>query len=70
MIDLKGLMKHGIYSYNFSLIINIDRCILSSQILFLLLLSHRRCLSQHKLRFWTGIRQKIRCEIILVGMDS
>ena len=38
----------------------------SSQILFLLLL----CLSLHKLKFWTGIRQKIRCGMVLVGMDS
>ena len=28
------------------------------------------CLSQHKLKFWTGIRQKIRCGMVLVGMDS
>ena len=28
------------------------------------------CLSQHKIKFWTGIRQKIRCGMVLVGMDS
>ena len=37
----------------------------SSQTLFSLLL----CLSQHKLKFWTGIRQKIRCGMVSVGMD-
>ena len=31
---------------------------------------NRRCLSQQKLKFWTGIRQKIRCGMVLVGMDS
>ena len=38
--------------------------------IFFLLLSHQRCLSRHKLKFWTGIRQKIRCGMVLVGMDS
>ena len=46
----------------------IRTCSYSSQILFSLLLSHH--LSQHKLKFWTGIRQKIICGIVLVGMDS
>ena len=26
--------------------------------------------AMHKLKFWTGIRQKIRCGMALVGMDS
>ena len=26
-----------------------------------------RCLSHHKLKFWTGIRQKIRCGMVYIG---
>ena len=59
----------GFFAYTFSLIlIYFTKYPYSSQILFSLLLS--RCLSQHKLKFWTGIRQKIRCGMVLVGMDS
>ena len=32
-------------------------------------ISSCRCLSQHKLKFWTGIQQKIRCGKVLAGMD-
>ena len=32
--------------------------------------SASRGLSQHTLKFWTVIRQKIRCEMVLVSIDS
>ena len=49
----------GVFVYTFSLIlIYFTRYSYSSQILFSLLLSR---LSQHKVKFWTGIRQKISC---------
>ena len=62
----------GFFAYTFSLIlIYFTKYSYSSQILFSLLLSISscRCLSQHKLKFWTGIRLKIKCGMVLVGMD-
>ena len=56
------------------LIINIDRCLLTKSVFplkYLFFFCYLiRCLSQHKLKFWTGLRQKIRCGMVLVGMDS
>ena len=51
-------------------VINIDVFLTNSILPLKSFSSSARCLSQHKLKLWTGIRQKIRCGVVLVGMDS
>ena len=62
----------GFFAYTFSLIlIYFTKYPYSTQILFFFCsLIRCRCMRQHKLKFWTGIRPKIRCRMVLVVMDS
>ena len=54
----------------FIIIINIDRNLLTKSIVPLNTFSSG-CLSQHKLKFWTGIcQQKIRWGMVVAGVDS
>ena len=72
-VDIYSLTRYGIYSYRCFLIINIDRCLLTKTIIplkYVFFCYLIRCLSQHKSKFWTGIRQKISYGMVLVGIDS
>ena len=70
-LDLKSLMRYDFIHIDFFLLI-ILMFFLTNSILPLkyFFFFCYLCLSQHKLKFWTGIRQKIRCGMVLVGMDS
>ena len=51
-------------------VFNLTKSILPLKYFFFFCYLISRFSSQHKLKFWTGIRQKIRCEMVLVGMYS